>query len=62
MLFQFASLYDCCLKDFNRFCIQKNLISETNYVCEDMRSNLEKLLDIERNYYKGEIHLYRACW
>ena len=51
-----------CLKDFNRFCIQKNLI-RNELCCEDMRSNLEKLLDIERNYYKGEIqNKIRACW
>ena len=52
-----------CLKDFNRFCQEKDLITETNYVCESMRSNLKKLLDIERNYYKDEIqNTIRACW
>ena len=52
-----------CYIDFNCFCNKNNLITETNYVCDVMRSNLEKLLDIERNYYKDEIqNKIRACW
>ena len=54
---------DACYTDFNRFCHFENLVTETNYICVCMKSNLEKLLDIERNYYKDEIQKFiRACW
>ena len=52
-----------CYTNFNLFCSKNNLITDTNKVCDVMRSNLEKLLDIERNYYRDEIqNKIRACW
>ena len=54
---------EACYTDFSRFCSRENLITDTNYICEDMKSNLEKLLDIERNPYRDEIqNIIRACW
>ena len=54
---------EACLTEYRAICVRKKLVTETNYICESMKSYLDKLLDIERNYYRDEIqHKIRACW
>ena len=49
--------------EYGDICRSRKLTIETNFICEDMKSQLNKLLDIERNYYRNEIqHKIRACW
>ena len=51
-----------CLTEYKMVC-EGGIFKGMNYICEDMKSYLRKLLDIERNYYRDEIqHKVRACW
>ena len=44
-----------CLKEFNSKCQSDNLLKKMNHVCEEMRSNLARLIYIERKNYKDRL-------
>ena len=58
-MFKFDETYSIhhkgCLIEFNNICQNDRLLKRMNHVCEEMRSNLARLIYIERKNYKDRL-------